>query len=944
MMRGGRKLASFEMLANALARPALAAARWHLVVAGEGPARREVEAAFVGPLAAGRVTFTGRVDAEVLASLYAGADLFVWPAVGEPMGMAMLEAQEHGLPVVSARTRGVPDLVRHEETGLLVPECDAGAFADAVEALLRAPERRRRMGRAARDRVAREHGFAAASDRIGKLIEGLVGRHRRSRRRERGGETCSGARVGATPGVGAGRWGETGHAGVTRLLFLRHGPTEWSEAGRIQGRRNVPLAPAAWDALAARRLPSRTGGSLRWVSSPLLRARQTAEALGAERIETEPRLTEMDWGRWEGRSLPSLREELGEAMRENEARGLDFETPAGDTPRRVQARLRPVASRDCGARASRRRRLPQGGGPGPARTCHRLGHEGEGAGPPPVGACPPVRGLPVGRTAARRAEHRPRSTTPRTAPVPVMPVIPAPGSTCAFGPRHATRRNEGAPRDEDQAWRSWPVEPSGERAPHVRGRTMTHVPWSGIAGGAGARHSPGWWLAHRYRDGSKSLPRVANRMNSDWAALEQEVDAWREAGREVTLWWRDDDAAEPSLALSRLLRLRPPGCPLGLAVIPAAAKATLAGELTGAVDVLVHGFAHANHAAPGARKSEYPAGRAAPDELREGRERLDELFGDRALPVFVPPWNRMGEDAAAGPSGGRVPGALRLPGAAGGPAAPPRHPRRSGRLEGRAAVRRGGEGARRARRSARRAPQRGNGRSDRGAFPPSGARRGRLAVPRTPPRMGRGRAGSALDPPPRRASGAGAKPRVRVELRFRAPGGTPPIRPASFAALHHDLVRSCPGGVNAPWAAIRVRGPISAFPGPCPYHRRSKSDFRDEPHGPEQPWNRSASSARAATSTARCRWTSRTMAGRRCRRAKAGAACGYRSATTCRRGSSGCRTGGGSPRSRKAKGGLSGAWKHGDAQVCADDPDFLDREQVIPHLKGLPCAVRPAAA
>ena len=128
---------------------------------------------------------------------------------------------------------------------------------------------------------------------------------------------------------------------MTRLLFLRHGPTEWSKAGRIQGRRDVPLAPAAWDALAARRLPSRTGGALRWVSSPLLRSRQTAEALGAERIETEPRLTEMDWGRWEGRSLPSLREELGEAMRENEARGLDFETPAGDSPRRVQARLRP---------------------------------------------------------------------------------------------------------------------------------------------------------------------------------------------------------------------------------------------------------------------------------------------------------------------------------------------------------------------------------------------------------------------------------------------------------------------------------------------------------------------------------------------------------------------------------------------------------------------------
>ena len=136
------------------------------------------------------------------------------------------------------------------------------------------------------------------------------------------------------------------------------------------------------------------------------------------------------------------------------------------------------------------------------------------------------------------------------------------------------------------------------------------------------------------------------RMNDGWDALAREVDAWRAAGREATLWWRDDDATGPTPALSRLLALRP-GCPLGLAVIPAAAKESLADELTGAVDVLVHGFAHANHAPAGERKSEYPAGRAAPDELRAGRERIEDLFGARALPVFVPPWNRMGEDAAA---------------------------------------------------------------------------------------------------------------------------------------------------------------------------------------------------------------------------------------------------------------------------------------------------------
>ncbi len=176
MMRGGRKLASFEVLAEALARPGPAAARWHLLVAGDGPARREVETALGRRLPPGRVTFTGRVEGGALAALCASSDLFVWPAVGEPLGMAMLEAQGHGLPVVSARTRGVPDLVRDGETGRLVPEGDAAAFAEAVESLLRAPERRRRMGLAARARVAREHRFEAASERIGALVETLVRR------------------------------------------------------------------------------------------------------------------------------------------------------------------------------------------------------------------------------------------------------------------------------------------------------------------------------------------------------------------------------------------------------------------------------------------------------------------------------------------------------------------------------------------------------------------------------------------------------------------------------------------------------------------------------------------------------------------------------------------------------------------------------------------------
>ena len=137
----------------------------------------------------------------------------------------------------------------------------------------------------------------------------------------------------------------------------------------------------------------------------------------------------------------------------------------------------------------------------------------------------------------------------------------------------------------------------------------------------------------------------AGRPDPGWEDLAREVEAWRAAGREATLWWRDDDAVRPSPALDRLLALHPE-CPLGLAVVPATADPALAAVVPDRVDVLTHGFAHANQAKPGEKKSEYPPGRTARKELRTGRRRLEAIFGERALALFVPPWNRMAADAA----------------------------------------------------------------------------------------------------------------------------------------------------------------------------------------------------------------------------------------------------------------------------------------------------------
>jgi broad specificity phosphatase PhoE len=127
---------------------------------------------------------------------------------------------------------------------------------------------------------------------------------------------------------------------MTRVALIRHGVTAENAAGRIQGRRDVPLSPAGRDALAGRRPPPDLDG-FAWVSSPLLRARETAFLLTGAHATVDPRLTEMDWGTWEGETLRALRTRLGPAMAENEARGLDFTPPGGESPRMVAARVRP---------------------------------------------------------------------------------------------------------------------------------------------------------------------------------------------------------------------------------------------------------------------------------------------------------------------------------------------------------------------------------------------------------------------------------------------------------------------------------------------------------------------------------------------------------------------------------------------------------------------------
>lgn len=132
---------------------------------------------------------------------------------------------------------------------------------------------------------------------------------------------------------------------------------------------------------------------------------------------------------------------------------------------------------------------------------------------------------------------------------------------------------------------------------------------------------------------------------ANWRALETELDRWAEAGREATLWWRDDDASDDDPALARLLELaNEHNVPLGVATVPALLTGDAARRLREArhAFVLQHGHAHVNHASPTEKKAEFGTGRPVDvmcAELTAGRRKLVDALP--ALPVLVPPWNRL---------------------------------------------------------------------------------------------------------------------------------------------------------------------------------------------------------------------------------------------------------------------------------------------------------------
>lgn len=141
----------------------------HLALVGDGPLRPEV-AREAGRQ--GAVHLLGLRDD--VPHLMAGADLLLLPSHTEGIPGVILEAGVQSLPAVAYAIGGVAEAVRDGETGRLIPPGDEAAFAEAVAALLAAPERRAALGRAARALIASEYALDRSVDAFERLYRQIV--------------------------------------------------------------------------------------------------------------------------------------------------------------------------------------------------------------------------------------------------------------------------------------------------------------------------------------------------------------------------------------------------------------------------------------------------------------------------------------------------------------------------------------------------------------------------------------------------------------------------------------------------------------------------------------------------------------------------------------------------------------------------------------------------
>ena len=145
-----------------------------LVIAGEGPERAKLARLAKDLDIEANVSFLGEIPHEGVPAVLATFDIFAMPSRAEGFGVAAIEAAAMGIPVVGSDVHGIPDVVDHSSTGLLVPPGDAQALARAISRLADDVELRQTMGENARTFVAERYDWRENTAQMERIYNDMV--------------------------------------------------------------------------------------------------------------------------------------------------------------------------------------------------------------------------------------------------------------------------------------------------------------------------------------------------------------------------------------------------------------------------------------------------------------------------------------------------------------------------------------------------------------------------------------------------------------------------------------------------------------------------------------------------------------------------------------------------------------------------------------------------
>jgi hypothetical protein len=155
-----------------------------LLVLGDGPLRGELDASQQRLTNRCRVIHPGTVSSEQVAGYMSAVDVLVHPSHAEGLPNVVLEAMASGLPVVASKVGGIPEVVQHGATGLLVTPGDPAALLSALIRICESPEWAGTLGRSGREYVLKHHTWRKNATRHLELYRLTVQSAHASRRGE----------------------------------------------------------------------------------------------------------------------------------------------------------------------------------------------------------------------------------------------------------------------------------------------------------------------------------------------------------------------------------------------------------------------------------------------------------------------------------------------------------------------------------------------------------------------------------------------------------------------------------------------------------------------------------------------------------------------------------------------------------------------------------------